>query len=108
MARWRRAARVGKQPERGRHLDAAQSVSLSEGAVMTIAISERAPVDPAKLEAFLGHVIGDFGAIVGAAAAAIGDELGLYRAMADGEPATPARLAERTGTDERYVREWLL
>ena len=75
---------------------------------MTIATSERAPVDPAKLEAFLGHVVGDFGAIVGAAAAAIGDDLGLYRAMADGEPVTPASLAERTGTYERYVREWLL
>jgi SAM-dependent methyltransferase len=27
--------------------------------------------------------------------------------MADGDPVTPAELAERTGTDERYVREWL-
>jgi SAM-dependent methyltransferase len=75
---------------------------------MTITTSERAPVDPAKLQTFLGQVVGDFGAIVGAAAAAIGDELGLYRAMADGEPVTPASLAERTGTHERYVREWLL
>ena len=75
---------------------------------MTMVISERAPIDPAKLDAFLGHVVGDFGAIVGAAAAAIGDDLGLYRAMADGEPVTPASLAERTQTYERYVREWLL
>src|SRR5438105_14767528 len=75
---------------------------------MTIATSERAPIDAAKLEAFLGLVVGDFGAIVGAAAAAIGDELGLYQAMADGQPVTPASLAERTGTYERYVREWLL
>jgi SAM-dependent methyltransferase len=71
-------------------------------------ISARAPIDPAKLDAFLGQVVGDFGAIVGAAAAAIGDDLGLYRAMADGEPVTPASLAERTQTYERYVREWLL
>jgi len=70
--------------------------------------AERAPVDPTKLQAFLGQVVGDFGAIVGAAAAAIGDELGLYKAMADGEPMTPASLAECTGTNERYVREWLL
>jgi SAM-dependent methyltransferase len=27
--------------------------------------------------------------------------------MADGEPVTPAELARRTGTSERYVREWL-
>jgi 2-polyprenyl-3-methyl-5-hydroxy-6-metoxy-1,4-benzoquinol methylase len=37
----------------------------------------------------------------------IGFRLGLYKAMADGEPVTSAELAERTGTNERYVREWL-
>ncbi len=37
----------------------------------------------------------------------IGDRLGLYRAMGDGTPVTPAELANRTGTAERYVREWL-
>jgi SAM-dependent methyltransferase len=37
----------------------------------------------------------------------IGDKLGLYRAMGDGLPVTAAELAARTGTAERYVREWL-
>lgn len=37
----------------------------------------------------------------------LGGRLGLYRALAGGGPATPAELATRTGTDERYVREWL-
>ena len=37
----------------------------------------------------------------------VGERLGLYRALADGGPATSAELAERTGTTERYVREWL-
>jgi SAM-dependent methyltransferase len=37
----------------------------------------------------------------------IGDKLGLYKAMADGVPLTPAELAERTGCHERYLREWL-
>jgi SAM-dependent methyltransferase len=37
----------------------------------------------------------------------LGDRLGLYRALADGGPCTPAELAARTGTHERYVREWL-
>jgi 2-polyprenyl-3-methyl-5-hydroxy-6-metoxy-1,4-benzoquinol methylase len=37
----------------------------------------------------------------------IGDKLGLYKAMAGGEPVTPAELAERTGCKERYIREWL-
>jgi 2-polyprenyl-3-methyl-5-hydroxy-6-metoxy-1,4-benzoquinol methylase len=37
----------------------------------------------------------------------IGGRLGFYRALADGGDATPAELAARTGTVERYVREWL-
>jgi hypothetical protein len=37
----------------------------------------------------------------------LGDRLGLYRALGDGEPATPLELAERTGIHERYAREWL-
>jgi SAM-dependent methyltransferase len=37
----------------------------------------------------------------------IGDRLGLYRALAEGGPATSAELAARTGTHERYIREWL-
>ena len=37
----------------------------------------------------------------------LGERLGLYRALATGGPATSSQLAERTGTTERYVREWL-
>jgi hypothetical protein len=37
----------------------------------------------------------------------LGDRLGLYRALAEAGRATSAGLAERTATDERYVREWL-
>src|SRR5579863_5841657 len=37
----------------------------------------------------------------------LGERLGLYRALHDGGPATSAELAARTGTVERYVREWL-
>ncbi len=40
-------------------------------------------------------------------AAYLGDRLGWYRALAAGEPLTSAELAERTGTAERYAREWL-
>jgi SAM-dependent methyltransferase len=36
----------------------------------------------------------------------IGDRLGFYRALADGGPLTSAELAARTGTHERYAREW--
>src|SRR5690242_360026 len=37
----------------------------------------------------------------------LGDRLGLYRALAEGGPGNAAELARRTGTHERYVREWL-
>jgi len=53
---------------------------------------------------------GLFEKIIGAmevASVYLGDRLGLYRALADGGPTTPSELAERTGTHERYAREWL-
>ncbi|RSM91689.1 SAM-dependent methyltransferase [Kibdelosporangium aridum] len=37
----------------------------------------------------------------------LGERLGYYRALAEGGPMTSAELAERTGTHERYTREWL-
>jgi 2-polyprenyl-3-methyl-5-hydroxy-6-metoxy-1,4-benzoquinol methylase len=37
----------------------------------------------------------------------LGERLGLYRSLADHGPSTSAELAERTGTAERYIREWL-
>src|SRR5256885_10970448 len=60
-----------------------------------------------KLHEFLGKAIVDFGATFNAALVRIGDRLGLYKALASGGPQTSAELAKRTGTAERYVREWL-
>ena len=59
------------------------------------------------LMAFVHRAVGDVGAVLNGAMVVIGDRLGLYRAMAGRGPLTPAELAEATGTDERYVREWL-
>ena len=64
-------------------------------------------IDQTKLDEFLGRFVGDLGAALSAALVVIGDRLGLYRAMRDGEPVSAEQLAERTGTDPRYVREWL-
>ena len=64
-------------------------------------------IDQAKLDEFMGRFVGDLGAAMSAALVVIGDRLGLYRAMADGTPVSAEQLAERTGTDPRYVREWL-
>ena len=60
-----------------------------------------------KLNALVGRLVGDLGASMAAALIVLGDRLGLYAAMADGEAVTSAELAERTGLKERYVREWL-
>lgn len=64
-------------------------------------------LDMTKLEPLLGTMVNELGAAANAALVLIGDKLGLYRALADGEPLTSAELAEKTGTHERYVREWL-
>ncbi len=64
-------------------------------------------IDETKLNEFMGRFVGDLGAALSAALVVIGDRLGLYRAMADGEPVSADELASRTDTDARYVREWL-
>jgi SAM-dependent methyltransferase len=66
------------------------------------------PIDAEKLNAFMGKVVSEWGALLGAALVHLGDKLGLYKAMADGAPITSVELAQRTGTTERYVREWLV
>src|SRR5688500_3335649 len=63
-------------------------------------------IDQAKLDAFLGQVVGDAGAAMSAALVVLGDRLGLYKALVDA-PANAAELARRTGTAERYIQEWL-
>ncbi|MBI6898604.1 methyltransferase domain-containing protein [Pseudomonas putida] len=64
-------------------------------------------MDEARLQAFMGKLVGDMGAAATLANVILGDELGLYRAMADSQPVTPEVLAERTGCQPRLVREWL-
>ena len=64
-------------------------------------------VDDAKLEAFMGQALGDLGAAISGLMVYLGDQLGMYKAMAAAGPMTPAELAARTKTDERYVREWI-
>ena len=64
-------------------------------------------MNEAKLMEFVGQAVGDLGAAISGLMVHIGDELGLYKAMAGAGPITAAELAERTSCDERYVREWL-
>jgi SAM-dependent methyltransferase len=60
-----------------------------------------------KLNDFLGRAVVDIGATLHAGLVIIGEKLGLYKALAEGGPLSPAELAKKTGTTERYVREWL-
>src|SRR5580693_553280 len=64
-------------------------------------------VDGDKLMQFVFRAVDEVGATLNTALVVMGDRLGLYRAMAGAGPLSPADLAERTGTAERYLREWL-
>lgn len=64
-------------------------------------------IDEAKFQAFVERFFADLGAVMHATTVLIGDRVGLYKAMADCAWHTPEQLAEVSGTDPRYVREWL-
>ena len=55
-------------------------------------------IDENKLNQFMGRAVGDVGAAMSAALVLIGDELGLYKAMAAAGAVTPGELAKRTET----------
>jgi len=63
--------------------------------------------DQAKADAFIGKVLGDTVGLGVTAMASIGDRLGLFKDLAAHGPSTSVELAQRTGTNERYIREWL-
>src|ERR1700687_539961 len=81
-----------------------RSISILEERQMAVQTSV---INEDKLNAFMGQVVGELGATVNAGLIVIGDKPGLYKAMAAAGPITSAELAEKTGTAERYVREWL-
>ncbi|WP_035720839.1 class I SAM-dependent methyltransferase [Bradyrhizobium sp. ARR65] len=64
-------------------------------------------VDPEKLNAFVGRMLGDLAALTNSVLVHVGDHLGLYKKLATSGPVTSAALAKQTGTSERLVREWL-
>ena len=71
------------------------------------AIEQPVDIDTEKLMSFVFQAVDEVGASLNTALVVMGDRLGLYRALASAGPLTPAELAQRTGTAERYVREWL-
>ncbi len=72
-----------------------------------MATSAPQPINEQKLHDFVMKGIVEMGASLNAALIVIGDKLGLYKAMAGAGPIDSAELAAKTGTHERYVREWL-
>jgi SAM-dependent methyltransferase len=64
-------------------------------------------VDEAKLNQFIGQMLGDLGGALSVPLVRIGDRLGLYKALHADGPMTPAELAAKTNVAERYAREWL-
>ncbi len=64
-------------------------------------------LNEAKLNEFLGKMVTEMGAAANGSLIILGDKLGLYKSLATNGPMTSGQLAEKTGTTERYVREWL-
>jgi len=66
-----------------------------------------AAVDPDKLNAFMGKMVGEMGAAMSASLVILGERLGLYKALQAHGPADSVALADATGLNERLIREWL-
>ena len=63
-------------------------------------------INETKLNEFMGRFVGDLGAVMHAATIVVGDQLGLYKRLAEGATDVES-LARLTETDPRYLREWL-
>ena len=69
--------------------------------------NEAVEIDGDKLMQFVFRAVDEVGATLNSALVVMGDKLGLYRALAGTGGLSPSELAQRSGTAERYVREWL-
>jgi ubiquinone/menaquinone biosynthesis C-methylase UbiE len=97
-------AKLPRQQEAGNNRRNGQPLREKEKFPMSTA--QVPALDMNKLNAFIGQFVTDLGASVHAGMVVIGEKLGLYKALAAG-PMSPAELAAKTSTDERYLREWL-
>ena len=68
---------------------------------------EKQQLDWDKVKKFSKQVSTDIGAAMLGALSYIGDRLGIFSALAQAGAVTSAQLAEKTGLNERYLREWL-
>jgi SAM-dependent methyltransferase len=64
-------------------------------------------LNPDALNQLVGRVVSDLGAALNGALVVLGDRLGIDTALAEIGPASSEELAEKTGLNERQLREWL-
>src|SRR5215469_1529224 len=70
-------------------------------------MAEHAEFNKEKAQRFLQQLMKDVAASFHSAMTYIGDRLGIFKAIAAAGPVTVQELAQRTGLQERYLREWL-
>jgi hypothetical protein len=63
-----------------------------------MAVSVQSAIDAEKLNAFVGRMLGDLGALTNAVLVHVGDQLGFYKAMTRSGPMDSGALAKQTGT----------
>jgi 2-polyprenyl-3-methyl-5-hydroxy-6-metoxy-1,4-benzoquinol methylase len=69
--------------------------------------NETRPLDADALRETARQVFEALGGAMTSTMIYLGDQLGLYRALAGGDAVTSEELAARTGLHERWLREWL-
>ncbi len=60
-----------------------------------------------KFNALFGKVLGDVGGAIGILMSYMGDQAGVYKVLEEIGPCTHEELADKSGIDARYLREWL-
>ena len=98
---------LGAPPEAKPAIANLRSSTPALGRFMVSALEDAAEIDEDKLHQFVFRAVDDVGATLNAAVIVTGDYLGLYRALAGAGPLAATVLAQRTGTAERYIHEWL-
>jgi 2-polyprenyl-3-methyl-5-hydroxy-6-metoxy-1,4-benzoquinol methylase len=68
---------------------------------------EQNRINEASLHALVGGILHDLGGAFSVPLVQIGESLGLYQTLSENGPLSSGELAERTGLQERYLREWL-
>ena len=69
--------------------------------------ADKPSLNPDALNQLVEHMVNDLGAAVNGALVVLGEQLGIYTALADIGPATSQELAKKTNLHERQLREWL-